>query len=90
MSAASASTTTLYRDDRHAANCMHDNSLTVLDAAAYREAAPAEGTTVHIAILTFEGYNELDSLIALGVLNRVGGPDWRVSIACPAPARSGR
>ncbi|GGZ23898.1 glutamine amidotransferase [Streptomyces olivaceoviridis] len=26
---------------------------------------------VHIAILTFEGYNELDSLIALGVLNRV-------------------
>ena len=26
---------------------------------------------MHIAILTFEGYNELDSLIALGVLNRV-------------------
>ena len=26
---------------------------------------------MHIAILTFEGFNELDSLIALGILNRV-------------------
>jgi transcriptional regulator GlxA family with amidase domain len=40
---------------------------------------------VHIAILTFEGYNELDSLIALGILNRVKRPDWRVSIASPTP-----
>jgi transcriptional regulator GlxA family with amidase domain len=40
---------------------------------------------VHIAILTFEGYNELDSLIALGVLNRVKKSDWRVSIATPTP-----
>jgi len=39
---------------------------------------------MHIAILTFEGYNELDSLIALGVLNRVR-KDWRVSIASPSP-----
>jgi transcriptional regulator GlxA family with amidase domain len=39
---------------------------------------------VHIAILTFEGYNELDSLIALGVLNRVRHDDWRVTIATPA------
>lgn len=38
---------------------------------------------MHIAILTFEGYNELDSLIALGILNRVNKPGWRVSIACP-------
>jgi transcriptional regulator GlxA family with amidase domain len=38
---------------------------------------------MHIAILTFEGFNELDSLIALGVLNRVKKPGWRVSIACP-------
>ncbi len=38
---------------------------------------------MHTAILTFEGYNELDSLIALGILNRVKKPDWRVSIACP-------
>jgi transcriptional regulator GlxA family with amidase domain len=40
-------------------------------------------THVHIAIATFEGYNELDSLIALGVLNRVKSPGWRVSIASP-------
>jgi transcriptional regulator GlxA family with amidase domain len=41
--------------------------------------------TVHIAIVTFDGYNELDSLIALGVLNRIKKPDWRVSIATPTP-----
>jgi transcriptional regulator GlxA family with amidase domain len=40
---------------------------------------------MHIAILTFEGFNELDSLIALGILNRVKKPDWRVSLACPTP-----
>ena len=39
---------------------------------------------MHIAILTFEGFNELDSLIALGILNRIKAPDWRVSIASPA------
>lgn len=38
---------------------------------------------MHIAILTFDGFNELDSLIALGVLNRIKQPDWRVSIASP-------
>ncbi|MDR6978389.1 transcriptional regulator GlxA family with amidase domain [Streptomyces sp. 3330] len=40
---------------------------------------------MHIAILTFEGYNELDSLIALGVLNRVRTADWRVTLATPGP-----
>lgn len=40
---------------------------------------------MHIAILTFEGFNELDSLIALGILNRVKKPNWRVSIASPTP-----
>ena len=38
---------------------------------------------MHIAILTFEGFNELDSLIALGILNRIRKPGWRVSIASP-------
>jgi transcriptional regulator GlxA family with amidase domain len=38
---------------------------------------------MHIAILTFEGFNELDSLIALSILNRVKKPGWRVSIASP-------
>jgi transcriptional regulator GlxA family with amidase domain len=39
---------------------------------------------MHIAILTFDAFNELDSLIALGVLNRVPNPNWRVSIASPS------
>lgn len=39
---------------------------------------------MHIAILTFDGFNELDSLIALGVLHRIKKPDWRVSLCCPA------
>ncbi len=39
---------------------------------------------MHIAILTFEGYNELDSFVALGILNRVKKPGWRVSIASPS------
>lgn len=39
---------------------------------------------MHIAILTFEGFNELDSFVALGILNRVKKPGWRVTLACPA------
>jgi len=39
----------------------------------------------HIAILTFEGFNELDSIVALGILNRVRKTGWRVSLACPTP-----
>lgn len=42
---------------------------------------------MHIAILTFDGFNELDSLIAYGMLSRIsllGDADWRVSIASPS------
>lgn len=41
---------------------------------------------MHIAILTFDGFNELDSLIAYGMLSRIsllGDATWRVSIASP-------
>ncbi|WP_088280833.1 DJ-1/PfpI family protein [Ideonella sp. A 288] len=38
---------------------------------------------MHIAILTFQGFNELDSLVALGVLHRIKRPGWRVSLCCP-------
>ena len=34
----------------------------------------------HIAILTFDGFNELDSLIAFGMLSRIsllGNADWQ-------------
>ena len=43
---------------------------------------------MHIAILTFDGFNELDSLIAYGMLSRIslmGDTNWRVSIASPSP-----
>lgn len=40
---------------------------------------------MHIAILTFDGFNELDSFIALGILNRVKTPGWRVTLSCPTP-----
>jgi transcriptional regulator GlxA family with amidase domain len=38
---------------------------------------------MHIAILTFDGFNELDSFVALGVLNRIKKPGWRVTICSP-------
>ena len=37
-----------------------------------------------IAILTFDGFNELDSFIALGILNRMKGEGWNVQITCPS------
>ena len=40
---------------------------------------------MHIAILTFDKFNEIDSLLPFAILNRIKGPDWRVSIAAPEP-----
>ena len=40
---------------------------------------------MNVAILTFEGFNELDSFIALGILNRMKGEAWNVQITCPSP-----
>ncbi len=39
---------------------------------------------MNIAILTFEGFNELDSFIASGILNRMKGSGWNVQITCPS------
>ena len=39
---------------------------------------------MQIAILTFEGFNEIDSFVALGILGRVRKRDWHVSIASPS------
>jgi len=39
---------------------------------------------VRIAILTFDGFNELDSFIAFGLLNRLSAEGWRAEIACPS------
>lgn len=39
---------------------------------------------MRITILTFEGFNELDSFIAAAMLNRVRSPELRALITCPA------
>src|SRR6186997_114057 len=39
---------------------------------------------MHIAIVTAQGFNELDSFIALGILNRVKRNAWRVSTCAPS------
>lgn len=39
---------------------------------------------MRIAILTFEGFNELDSFIASAMLNRVKHPELRALIVCPS------
>ena len=39
---------------------------------------------MNIAILTFEGFNEIDSFVSHHILTRVGLDDWNVAIACPS------
>ena len=39
---------------------------------------------MRIAVLTFEGFNELDSFVASAMLNRVKRPELRALIVCPA------
>jgi transcriptional regulator GlxA family with amidase domain len=38
---------------------------------------------MRIAILTFDGFNELDSFIPLGLLNRLGSLGWKAEITSP-------
>ena len=38
---------------------------------------------MNIAIVTFDGFNEIDSFVALNILNRVKRPDWKAEIVCP-------
>jgi hypothetical protein len=40
-----------------------------------------------IAILTFEGFNEIDSFVACGILNRMKKSGWKAEIACPGGER---
>jgi transcriptional regulator GlxA family with amidase domain len=39
---------------------------------------------MRIAIVTFDGFNELDSFIALGLLNRLKAEGWKAEIASPS------
>jgi transcriptional regulator GlxA family with amidase domain len=44
-----------------------------------------------IAILTFDGFNEIDSFVASYMINRVSRPGWKAEITCPTPVvESGR
>ena len=36
---------------------------------------------MRVAILTFDGFNEIDSFVALSMLGRVKRADWSVAIA---------
>jgi transcriptional regulator GlxA family with amidase domain len=38
---------------------------------------------MRIAVLTFDGFNELDSFIAAAILNRVKRPGWKAEITSP-------
>ncbi|WP_413204361.1 DJ-1/PfpI family protein [Rhodospirillum sp. A1_3_36] len=38
---------------------------------------------MQIAILTFDGFNELDSFVASAILNRMRSKGWKASITCP-------
>ncbi|MAX47362.1 MAG: AraC family transcriptional regulator [Rhodospirillaceae bacterium] len=39
---------------------------------------------MQIAVLTFDGFNELDSFIAAGILNRMRPQGWKAFITCPS------
>ena len=39
---------------------------------------------MRIALLTFDGFNEVDAFIALGLLNRLSALGWKAQLACPA------
>ncbi|WP_222705499.1 DJ-1/PfpI family protein [Terriglobus albidus] len=39
---------------------------------------------MQVAILTFDGFNELDSFIAAGILNRIKPKGWNAYITCPS------
>ncbi|MFK4871594.1 DJ-1/PfpI family protein [Novosphingobium sp. ZW T3_23] len=40
---------------------------------------------MQIAVLTFEGFNELDSFVASGILNRMKSRGWAAHITSPTP-----
>jgi len=50
-----------------------------------RAVAPFGRHDVKIAILTFEGFNELDSFVASAILNRLRGRGWEALITAPTP-----
>ncbi|MEZ0371030.1 MAG: DJ-1/PfpI family protein [Candidatus Sericytochromatia bacterium] len=41
---------------------------------------------MRIALITLEGFNEIDTFVACTLLNRVREPDWEVAVSCPGPS----
>jgi transcriptional regulator GlxA family with amidase domain len=41
---------------------------------------------VQVAVLTFDGYNELDSFVAAAIVNRMRGQGWKAHITAPTPS----
>jgi len=39
---------------------------------------------MRIAVLTFDGFNEIDSFVAAYLINRLRRPGWKAEITCPA------
>ena len=44
---------------------------------------PTAATTTKVAIVVFDGFNELDAFIALGLLNRLSTSGWKAEFASP-------
>jgi transcriptional regulator GlxA family with amidase domain len=40
---------------------------------------------MRIAVITCDGFNEIDSFVSSYILNRVEAPGWKAEITCPAP-----
>jgi hypothetical protein len=38
---------------------------------------------MRIALLTFDGFNEIDSFVAFNIFNRLQGRGWKAEITCP-------
>src|SRR4029079_19618437 len=58
--------------------------LAVHEHTAWMLRSLLEERALQIAILTFDGFNELDSFIALGLLNRLSAQGWKAQIASPS------
>ena len=43
------------------------------------------GGPMRIAIVTCDGFNEIDSFVASYILNRLEAPGWKAEITCPSP-----
>ena len=63
-------------------------SHAVLTSSLENRHVVACNSSLPIAVLIFDGFNELDSLIVLGVLNRIKRADWRITLCCPTPTVS--